>query len=173
MTWQDLEHEEARIAEQTRALKSLNDKTTVVALMIKRLLLENNDLGQNSSSHDARGSGLDEARDRTDGSRGRGALSVGPVVVCVGVSDPPRARRRAHRLPSLRHVGRRASRNARGNARGTCDVDIYVYIIDRQRRGAAAWRGAVLRVSLSRRGDGDRAALLRTPPCRSSSSLVR
>ena len=44
----DLEQEEARIAEQTQALKSLNDKTTVVALMIKRLLLENNDLGQSS-----------------------------------------------------------------------------------------------------------------------------
>ena len=42
----DLEREEAHIAEQTRALKGLEDKTTVVALMIKRLLMEKRDLEQ-------------------------------------------------------------------------------------------------------------------------------
>ena len=44
----DLEREEAHVAEQTRTLKSLEDKTTVVALMIKRLLMENRDLEQSS-----------------------------------------------------------------------------------------------------------------------------
>ena len=44
----DLEREEAHVAEQTRMLKSLEDKTTVVALMIKRLLMENRDLEQSS-----------------------------------------------------------------------------------------------------------------------------